>query len=177
MGSRSTGQPRPTRCARPRPARGALPWLERGRWRSRRNRRPIMVSEGISNVGAPVRPARGRIRSRTLRSGGRGHSNLMTEWHARYGGPGVMIYWHVERKERLHLQPAEDLLGQRSRGDARSPARHMTTISPRNRRPCGRSPAWRHDQHDLFDRRRIGGVVHALVARRLTAAMTGRRGR
>jgi TnpA family transposase len=21
----------------------------------------------------------------------------MTEWHARYGGPGVMIYWHVER--------------------------------------------------------------------------------
>jgi TnpA family transposase len=25
-------------------------------------------------------------------------SNPMTEWHARYGGPGVMIYWHVERK-------------------------------------------------------------------------------
>jgi hypothetical protein len=25
-------------------------------------------------------------------------SNLMTEWHVRYGGPGVMIYWHVERK-------------------------------------------------------------------------------
>jgi TnpA family transposase len=24
--------------------------------------------------------------------------NLLTEWHARYGGPGVMIYWHVERK-------------------------------------------------------------------------------
>jgi TnpA family transposase len=22
----------------------------------------------------------------------------MTEWHQRYGGPGVMIYWHVERK-------------------------------------------------------------------------------
>ncbi|MGH7592453.1 MAG: Tn3 family transposase, partial [Gemmatimonadales bacterium] len=22
--------------------------------------------------------------------------NLMTEWHARYGGRGVMIYWHVE---------------------------------------------------------------------------------
>ncbi len=22
----------------------------------------------------------------------------MTEPHARYGGPGVMIYWHVERK-------------------------------------------------------------------------------
>lgn len=25
-------------------------------------------------------------------------SNLMTEWHQRYRGPGVMIYWHVERK-------------------------------------------------------------------------------
>ena len=25
-------------------------------------------------------------------------SNLMTEFHARYGGYGVMIYWHVERK-------------------------------------------------------------------------------
>jgi TnpA family transposase len=23
--------------------------------------------------------------------------NLMTEWHRRYGGPGVMIYWHVEK--------------------------------------------------------------------------------
>ena len=22
----------------------------------------------------------------------------MTEWHARYGGRGVMIYWHVERQ-------------------------------------------------------------------------------
>ncbi len=24
--------------------------------------------------------------------------NLMTEWHARYGGPGVMVYWHVEER-------------------------------------------------------------------------------
>ncbi len=24
--------------------------------------------------------------------------NLMTEWHVRYGKPGIMIYWHVERK-------------------------------------------------------------------------------
>ncbi len=24
--------------------------------------------------------------------------NLMTEWHARYRGPGVMIYWHVDKK-------------------------------------------------------------------------------
>ncbi len=27
--------------------------------------------------------------------------NLMTEWHARYGGPGVMIYWHVETRTSL----------------------------------------------------------------------------
>ena len=26
-------------------------------------------------------------------------SNLMTEWHTRYGGPGVMVYWHVEKKQ------------------------------------------------------------------------------
>ena len=25
-------------------------------------------------------------------------SNIMTEWHRRYRGPGVMIYWHVEKK-------------------------------------------------------------------------------
>ena len=24
--------------------------------------------------------------------------NLMTEWHVRYGGRGIMIYWHVERR-------------------------------------------------------------------------------
>ena len=24
--------------------------------------------------------------------------NLMTEWHVRYGGRGVMVYWHVEKK-------------------------------------------------------------------------------
>src|SRR5437879_5758038 len=24
--------------------------------------------------------------------------NIITEWHARYRGPGVLIYWHVERK-------------------------------------------------------------------------------
>ena len=24
--------------------------------------------------------------------------NLMTQWHARYGGRGLMIYWHVEKK-------------------------------------------------------------------------------
>ncbi len=25
-------------------------------------------------------------------------ANMMTEWHQRYGGPGIMVYWHVERR-------------------------------------------------------------------------------
>jgi len=27
--------------------------------------------------------------------------NLMTEWHVRYGGRGIMIYWHVEQHEEM----------------------------------------------------------------------------
>ena len=31
--------------------------------------------------------------------------NLFTEWHSRYGGRGVLIYWHVERKSlAIHSQ-------------------------------------------------------------------------
>ncbi|WP_035738812.1 Tn3 family transposase, partial [Glycomyces arizonensis] len=31
--------------------------------------------------------------------------NLVTEWHARYGGRGVLIYWHVEQKSvAIHSQ-------------------------------------------------------------------------
>jgi TnpA family transposase len=31
--------------------------------------------------------------------------NLLTEWHSRYGGRGVLIYWHVERKSMaIHSQ-------------------------------------------------------------------------
>jgi TnpA family transposase len=31
--------------------------------------------------------------------------NLFTEWHSRYGGRGVLIYWHVERKSMaIHSQ-------------------------------------------------------------------------
>ena len=35
---------------------------------------------------------------RTRKKFGSWESNLMTEYHQRYGGPGVMIYWHVERR-------------------------------------------------------------------------------
>ena len=26
--------------------------------------------------------------------------NIFTEWHSRYGGRGVLIYWHVEKTDR-----------------------------------------------------------------------------
>ena len=45
--------------------------------------------------------------------------NLMTEWHIRYRGPGVMIYWHVEKKIRVHLFAAEALFVLGSSGDDR----------------------------------------------------------
>jgi hypothetical protein len=31
-------------------------------------------------------------------------SNFMTEWHQRYRGPGVMIYWHVEKNAELRRE-------------------------------------------------------------------------
>ncbi|MFF9352696.1 Tn3 family transposase [Streptomyces sp. NPDC014734] len=31
--------------------------------------------------------------------------NLFTEWHSRYGGRGVLIYWHVEKKS-LTIHPS-----------------------------------------------------------------------
>jgi hypothetical protein len=36
--------------------------------------------------------------------------NLLTEWHARYRGPGIMIYWHLHKKGVLYLLPAQELL-------------------------------------------------------------------
>jgi hypothetical protein len=34
----------------------------------------------------------------------------MTEWHARYSGPGVMIYLACRTQSCVHLLPVEDLL-------------------------------------------------------------------
>jgi hypothetical protein len=37
--------------------------------------------------------------------------NLITEWHVRYGGPGIMIYWHVEKTSVcIYSQPQVALL-------------------------------------------------------------------
>jgi len=55
-------------------------------------------------VNAPSRPATpnwwgsGTACASDSKKFGSWESNLMTEWHQRYGGPGVMIYWHVERR-------------------------------------------------------------------------------
>ena len=51
--------------------------------------------------------------------------NLMTEWHVRYGGRGVMIYWHVERVG-VHPFPAAALLliGGRRHDRGRAAPRH-----------------------------------------------------
>jgi TnpA family transposase len=49
-------------------------------------RRPEVWGEGTSSCAADSKKF------------GAYDQNLMTEWHIRYGGRGVMIYWHVERK-------------------------------------------------------------------------------
>jgi len=48
-------------------------------------RRPSIWGEGTSACAADGKKF------------GAWDENLMTEWHIRYGGRGVMIYWHVER--------------------------------------------------------------------------------
>lgn len=34
------------------------------------------------------------------------NQNLLTEWHIRYRGPGIMVYWHVE----MYVLSGEKLL-------------------------------------------------------------------
>ena len=72
-------------------------------------------------------------------------SNLMTEWHQRYGGPGRDDLLARRAQERLHLLPAQDLLVLRGRRDDRGPAaalhrrrdRGRTTSTPTARRVVG----------------------------------------
>jgi TnpA family transposase len=45
--------------------------------------------------------------------------NLLTEWHARYRGPGVMIYWHVERRSLVRVQTTQGLNLVANRSDDR----------------------------------------------------------
>src|SRR5215213_1371178 len=59
----------------------------------------------------------------------------------------------------------------------RSPARHMITIRPPRRRAVRSIPGGAHDGDDLFDLRRIGRVVQALVLWRVAGVESRQRRR
>ncbi len=55
--------------------------------------------------------------------------NLMTEWHARYGGRGVMIYWHVERKSTCIYSQLKRCSSSEVAAMIEGVLRHCTTMS------------------------------------------------
>ena len=62
--------------------------------------------------------------------------NLLTQWHARYRGPGVLVYWHVECRSVCIYSQVKSCTLLRSGGNAR-------------RRPA---PLYRHDHQTSNDR-------------------------
>jgi len=73
-------------------------------------RRRYITAEQLREVIAVVTNARLRVRDPLIwgegtnacasdsKHFGAWDQNLTTQWHVRYGGRGVMIYWHIERK-------------------------------------------------------------------------------
>src|SRR3546814_5033877 len=59
---------------------------------SRRGHTMCALGTGVQTCALPISCASDSTKF------GAWDRNLMTEWHARYGGRGVMIYWHVERR-------------------------------------------------------------------------------
>jgi TnpA family transposase len=55
--------------------------------------------------------------------------NLMTEWHVRYGGCGVMIYWHVERKSTCIYSQLKRCSSSEAAAMIEGVLRHATTMS------------------------------------------------
>ncbi len=55
--------------------------------------------------------------------------NLMTEWHVRYGGRGVMIYWHVERKSTCIYSQLKRCPSSEAAAMIEGVLRHATTMS------------------------------------------------
>ena len=55
--------------------------------------------------------------------------NLMTEWHARYGGRGVMIYWHVERKSTCIYSQLKNCSSSEVASMIEGVLRHCTSMS------------------------------------------------
>jgi len=56
------------------------------------------VANAIFSIRNPMIWGEGTSCASDSRKFGSWDQNLMTEWHIRYGGRGVMIYWHVEKK-------------------------------------------------------------------------------
>jgi TnpA family transposase len=55
--------------------------------------------------------------------------NLMTEWHVRYGGRGVMIYWHVERKATCIYSQLKNCSSSEAAAMIEGVLRHCTEMS------------------------------------------------
>ena len=55
--------------------------------------------------------------------------NLMTEWHARYGGRGIMIYWHVDRKSTCIYSQLKSCSSSEAAAMIEGVLRHATTMS------------------------------------------------
>ena len=54
--------------------------------------------------------------------------NIFTEWHARYGGRGVLIYWHVETKDHGDPLPADQCSASEVAAMIEGAMRHGTTM-------------------------------------------------
>jgi len=57
--------------------------------------------------------------------------NLLTEWHTRYGGRGVMIYWHVEKKSMCIYSQLKSCSSSEVAAMIEGVLRHCTTMSVR----------------------------------------------
>lgn len=55
--------------------------------------------------------------------------NLLTEWHVRYGGRGVMIYWHVEKKSTCIYSQLKSCSSSEVAAMIEGVLRHSTTMS------------------------------------------------
>jgi len=55
--------------------------------------------------------------------------NLMTQWHARYQGPGGMIYWHVERRAACVYSPLKTCSSSEVAAMIEGVLRHCTEMS------------------------------------------------
>lgn len=55
--------------------------------------------------------------------------NLMTEWHVRYGGRGMMISWHVERKAACIYSPLKTCASSEVAAMIEGVLRHCTAMA------------------------------------------------